>query len=81
MGSRYFASFLEIQIIVQRGLQVIELLPGRRGLSWDRLQGAHLGALDQQEQLLLLPQGVLLLKPDADRIYGLSGLGLPKVCS
>lgn len=61
---------------------MIELLPGRRGLSWGRLQEeAHLEALDQQEQPLQQPQGVLLPKLDAGRTCGLSGLGLPKVCS
>lgn len=70
---------------MQREPQVIELLPGRRGLSWGRLQEAHLEALDQQEQPMQQPmqqpQGVLLPKPDAGRTYDLSGSGLPKVCS
>lgn len=71
---------------MQRELQVIELLLGRQGLSWSRLQEearleARLEAFDQQEQPMQQPRGVLLPKPDAGRTYGLSGLGSPKVCS
>lgn len=76
---------------MQREQQVMALLLGRQRPSWDQLQkDAHSEALDQQEQQVpKVPkeqkeqkvQGELLPKPEEGRIYGLSGLGLPKVYS